>query len=217
MQDSARAGQASRDGRERPAPSPGRPAAGPLPAAAVRGMAGGGAGRRAGHRMRSRGSVPAPCRRRRASRVRHRGAGGLAGPRPAPGLRPARVGGCRLLRRVGEHRRRARPARHVPGAVRAPGHCRAGTPARGQPARPRRLAGDAPRPPGQPRPRAGGHPSGRRPGTHPGRGVPAGLRHPRDHDLGGPAGRQRRHHRRADPLRRPVAGQRRPVLLRSAP
>ena len=78
MQDSARAGPAPRGGRERPA--------------AGRGMAGGGAGRRPGHRLRSRGGVPAPGRRGRASRVRHRGAAGSQVRVPRPDYaRPASV------------------------------------------------------------------------------------------------------------------------------
>ena len=148
----------------------------------------------------------------RAGGVRVRGRRGSAAGRPGPqarrgtasrrgpgsgsGARAAGAGRTGRTWRPGipaavDHQVAAQPRRGVnprgSSGLRADGAqaaTRAGLQPAGQPARPRCLAGDAPRPPGQPRPRAGGHPSGRRPGTRPGRGVPAGLRHPGDHDLG---------------------------------
>ena len=72
-------------------------------------------------------------------------------------------------------------------------------------------------PAGQPRPGARRHPPGRCPGPHLVGHVPARLRHPGHRHHGRAHDGQRRHHAPADPLRRALAGQRRPVLLAGEP
>ena len=67
---------------------------------------------------------------------------------------------------------------------------------------------------GQPGPGADRHPPQRRARPHPVGGVPAGLRQPGNRHHVRPHHRQRRRHRPAHPHGRPVAGQRRAVLVR---
>ena len=69
----------------------------------------------------------------------------------------------------------------------------------------------------QPRPGARRHPAGRCPRRHLVGRVPERLRHPGHRHHGRADDGQRRHHPPADPLRRALAGQRRPVLLAGSP
>ena len=116
----------------------------PLPAA-VRGMAGSGTGRRASCRLRSGGGVPAHRRHGRASRARHPRCRRARWSGPASGLCP---GPRRWPPRSTSRGRAPMPCTISPAWItwrcaRPWSLPRAGTPARGQPKSPRRVAGES--------------------------------------------------------------------------